>query len=42
MLLTARRDIMGKAAGPLAMRVVGWAATALMGMAAILMIVQLF
>jgi Mn2+/Fe2+ NRAMP family transporter len=42
MLMTARRDIMGKAVVPLTMRAVGWATTALMGMAAIVMTVQLF
>jgi len=42
MLMTARRDIMGKAVVLLTMRAVGWATTALMGMAAIVMTVQLF
>ena len=42
MLMTGRRDIMGKATVPLVMRIVGWAATAVMAVAAIVMIVQLF
>ena len=42
MLMTGRRDIMGKATVPLVMRIVGWAATAVMAVAAIVMLVQLF
>jgi len=42
MLMTARSDIMGKATVPLAMRIVGWAATAVMAVAALVMTVQLF
>ncbi|MBA1144489.1 Nramp family divalent metal transporter [Mesorhizobium neociceri] len=41
MLMTARRDIMGRATIPLVMRIVGWAATVVMAVAAIVMIVQL-
>ncbi|QKC85555.1 Nramp family divalent metal transporter [Mesorhizobium sp. NZP2077] len=42
MLMTARRDIMGKAKVPLGMRIIGWVATAVMAFAALVMIVQLF
>jgi len=42
MLMTARGDIMGKATIPLGMRIVGWVATAVMAVAAIVMTVQIF
>ncbi|ESY74895.1 Nramp family divalent metal transporter [Mesorhizobium sp. M0051] len=42
MLMTARRDVMGNAVVPLAMRLVGWAATGIMALAAAVMIFQLF
>lgn len=41
MLMRARSDIMGKTTVPLAMRVVGWATTAIMGAAAAFMIAGL-
>jgi NRAMP (natural resistance-associated macrophage protein)-like metal ion transporter len=40
MLMTARSDIMGEATVPLVMRIVGWAATAVMAVSALVMIVQ--
>lgn len=42
MLMTGRRDIVGKATVPSLMRIVGWIATAVMAVAAIVMIVQIF
>ncbi|AZO41477.1 divalent metal cation transporter [Mesorhizobium sp. M7D.F.Ca.US.005.01.1.1] len=41
MLMTARRDVMGKTTVPLAMRLMGWVATAIMAAAAMVMIFQL-
>jgi Mn2+/Fe2+ NRAMP family transporter len=40
MLMTTRRNIMGKITVPLAMRFIGWAATAIMAAAAAVMIFQ--
>ncbi|BCH12064.1 hypothetical protein MesoLj131c_63220 [Mesorhizobium sp. 131-3-5] len=42
MLMTARSDIMGETPVPMWMRLIGWLATAVMGAAATLMVVQLF
>ncbi|MER8374307.1 Nramp family divalent metal transporter [Mesorhizobium sp. M1406] len=42
MLMTARRDVMGNAVVPMAMRLVGWAATGIMTLAAAVMIFRLF
>ncbi|WP_319945973.1 divalent metal cation transporter [Mesorhizobium sp. AR07] len=42
MLMTARPDIMGKSTVPLAMRIIGWIATAVMAAAAAVMVVQIF
>lgn len=42
MLMTARRDVMGNAVVPVAARLVGWAATGIMTLAAAVMIFQLF
>ena len=42
MLMTGRRDIMGKAVVPPVIRNVGWVATAVMAVAAIVMLVQIF
>jgi Mn2+/Fe2+ NRAMP family transporter len=41
MLMTARGDVMGTSTVPLAMRLIGWLATAVMALAAGVMIVQL-
>lgn len=41
MLMTARRDVMGKTTVPLAMRLMGWVATAIMAAAAMVMMFQL-
>lgn len=41
MLMTARRKIMGEVRVPVSMRVVGWLATLAMGLAAMVMIVQI-
>ncbi|MER9332563.1 Nramp family divalent metal transporter [Mesorhizobium sp. M0293] len=41
MLMTARRDVMGNAVVPTAMRLVGWVATCIMTLAAAVMIFQL-
>lgn len=42
MLMTARRDVMGSVVVPVAARLVGWAATGIMTLAAAVMIFQLF
>jgi NRAMP (natural resistance-associated macrophage protein)-like metal ion transporter len=42
MLMTARREIMGKVTVPLTMRLIGWLATAVMAAASAVMIVQIF
>ncbi|QND64565.1 divalent metal cation transporter [Mesorhizobium loti] len=42
MLMTARREVMGTSTVSLAMRLVGWLATAVMAAAAVVMIFQLF
>ncbi|MER8465412.1 Nramp family divalent metal transporter [Mesorhizobium sp. M1396] len=42
MLMTARRDVMGNAVVPMAVRLVGWAATGIMTLAAAVMIFRLF
>ncbi|BCG87909.1 iron transporter [Mesorhizobium sp. 113-3-9] len=42
MLMTARSDIMGEATVPRWMRLIGWLATAVMGAAATVMVVQIF
>jgi NRAMP (natural resistance-associated macrophage protein)-like metal ion transporter len=42
MLMTARSEVMGQATVPLAMRWIGWLATAVMAASAAVMIVQLF
>jgi len=42
MLMTARSDVMGISTVPRGMRLVGWLATAIMALAAAIMIVQLF
>lgn len=42
MLMTARRDVMGRAVIPVGMRWVGWAATCIMALAAAVMIFHLF
>ncbi|GLQ81705.1 iron transporter [Mesorhizobium huakuii] len=42
MLMTARSDIMGDTTVPMWMRLIGWLATAVMGAAATVMVVQLF
>lgn len=42
MLMTARKDIMGELKIPALMRGIGWIATAVMGAAAMIMLVQLF
>lgn len=42
MLMTARRDVMGSAVVPIIMRLVGWAATGIMTLAAAVMVFQLF
>lgn len=42
MLMTARSDVMGTSTVPRGMRLVGWLATAVMALAAAMMIVQLF
>ncbi|MGX5826853.1 Nramp family divalent metal transporter [Mesorhizobium sp. 43Arga] len=41
MLMTARRDIMGESTVPLLIRAIGWIATAVMAVAAIVMIAQI-